>query len=441
MHPRNLLSQLALALAAFLTLATPAAARVADATTITLRSGAEIALAPDAKSGLVRLADVADVTGPDSQRYREAVVVSDARAAALDFVKGFAVGLDDVKAALENLPGGVHWGRVELNGSTCLVRGGGTAKTNSSDGPDERAASSRARATPLQDAVSRAASDTEATTLRGVIAARIAALYGVGLDHLRFKIAAPTRADEAALDATLRLGERAVVQPSAGGNSARLPLRVDIYDGASLVDSRSYAAEIQILRAVVIASERLERDQPISADSVHTEDRWIIAAGDSGARLEQVIGASPKRQLDAGRLIASGDLQSALVVERGETVWVHCISGGFVVKSKARALSAARDGQMVQLQADGTKKTLLARMSGRGVAVIELSGAGDGDTGDRGEIAVFRGPGEDDADTRPLPGAASRYSKQAPPTRSRAPGAPVSGSVRARSNAGPTIKR
>jgi flagella basal body P-ring formation protein FlgA len=60
------------------------------------------------------------------------------------------------------------------------------------------------------------------------------------------------------------------------------------------------------------------------------------------------------------------------VVRRGELVTVHCVSGGIVVKAKARARAEARQDEVIELQMDGSKKTFRARIVGPGRAVVNL---------------------------------------------------------------------
>jgi flagella basal body P-ring formation protein FlgA len=49
---------------------------------------------------------------------------------------------------------------------------------------------------------------------------------------------------------------------------------------------------------------------------------------------------------------------------------VHVLSGSVTVRAKARAMSNARDGELVQLKLEGSDRPLTARMSGRGRAVM-----------------------------------------------------------------------
>jgi len=337
------------------------------------RAAAETTNAQD-----LRLSDIAEVTGPDAHRLKNAVVLTSDELAKADFSRGFAVELDQVREAISRIPGGISWGRVTLSGSTCLLR-------KAEDLSDVPAGPPVPEFVPGRKQISQPAAEVSQTTLRGVIASRLAELQGVTLGDLRLKIASPSRADEAYLDVPMGSEKRVEITPGAR-NSSRMPLNVDVYQGDRLIENRQYTAEIQVRRWVVVPVGTIERDQIITEEDFKREQRWVSPAADAPADAAQVIGATPRKRLEAGRVITAQDLQSPVVVQKGETVWVHCLSGGFVIKTKARAMSAGRDGQLVAFQTEGNplapgarstsfqnKKTFMARMSGRGVAVIELA--------------------------------------------------------------------
>lgn len=337
------------------------------------RAAADTAAAQD-----LRLSDIAEVTGPDAHRLKNAVVLTSDELAKADFSRGFAVELDQVREAISRIPGGISWGRVTLSGSTCLLR-------KAEDLSDVPAGPPVPEFVPGRKQISQPAAEVSQTTLRGVIASRLAELQGVTLGDLRLKIASPSRADEAYLDVPMGSEQRVEITPGAR-NSSRMPLNVDVYQGDRLIENRQYTAEIQVRRWVVVPVGTIERDQIITEEDFKREQRWVSPAADAPADAAQVIGATPRKRLEAGRVITAQDLQSPVVVQKGETVWVHCLSGGFVIKTKARAMSAGRDGQLVAFQTEGNplapgarstsfqnKKTFMARMSGRGVAVIELA--------------------------------------------------------------------
>lgn len=359
----------------------PAQARaaLAESTAVVIKPAATLprVAADSANAQDLRLSDIAEVTGPDAHRLKNAVVLTSDELAKADFSRGLAVELEQVREAISRIPGGISWGRVTLSGSTCLLR-------KADDLSNVPAGPPVPEFVPGRKQISQPAAEVSHTTLRGIIAARLAELQGVTLGDLRLKVASPTRADEAYLDVPMGSDQRVEITPGAR-NSSRMPLNVDVYQGDRLVENRQYTAEVQVRRWVVVPMGTIERDQIITEEDFKREQRWVSPAADAPADVTQVIGATPRRRLEAGRVITAQDLQSPVVVQKGETVWVHCLSGGFVIKTKARAMSAGRDGQLVPFQTEGNpvasgarstsfqnKKTFMARMSGRGVAVIEM---------------------------------------------------------------------
>jgi len=359
-------------------------------TTITLRAAAEIRT-----TGAVRLADIAEVIGPESERLREAVVINGDAMNAADTTRGVGVTIEDVRRALDNLPRVVNWGRVTLTGSTCLVR-------RASIEPETSPMPAAAEPLPGRKIESQIASLVDGSTARGVIAERLARLQGVDIADMRIKIVATNRADGAFLDAPVGEGDRLEVQPGAGLRSARTALTVDVYRGDRLKETRIYSTELQVRREVLVAAVPIERDQTLTQDDVRAESRWLNPGAESGASPEQLLGGSAKKRIEPGRVLALADFQPPVVVQRGEQVWVHCLSGQFVVKIKCRAMQAARDGQLVQLQAEGAKKQFTARMSGRGVAVIELAASEDIEPRD---LTIYRAT---DEQGRAVPAAPAR---------------------------------
>ncbi len=81
-----------------------------------------------------------------------------------------------------------------------------------------------------------------------------------------------------------------------------------------------------------------------------------------------------RRNIAAGSVVRVDSLEPPIACERGDLVKVHCVSGGIVVKAWARAQGQARDGEMVELLMTGSKKSFQARMTGLGVAVMNLAG-------------------------------------------------------------------
>lgn len=103
---------------------------------------------------------------------------------------------------------------------------------------------------------------------------------------------------------------------------------------------------------------------------------------------EALINGVLRRRIDQGKPIfladiaqahtssgrsSAANLRAPMIIKRGDDVTLCCLAGAVELKSKAKALSSARDGEVVQLQVEGSKKTISARVSGPGYAVMSLN--------------------------------------------------------------------
>lgn len=322
-------------------------------TSITLRSSAT---AQPGKA--VRLADIAEVAGPEAEALAGAVVVACAQP---DASGNLAIDPGAVRAALETACPGVNWGRVTLSGTVCYVRLAQPAAA-----PESKAKE------PARD-VPAPLDASDQASIRAEVASRLASLYNVPLEDLRVGFGSLSPKDAEFLATPLRAGARYEVQPSGSVRSGRLPIRVDVYERDRLMGTRTFSADVLLRRGVVLAATTIERDQPITHEQLTEDVRWLTPDVSCGPRIEEVAGTTARRRIEAGKTITSVDFQSPVVVSKGETVWVHCLTGSMVVKVRAKALSGGRDGQLIPFQMEGSRKSFLARMSGRGTAVMEAT--------------------------------------------------------------------
>ena len=169
--------------------------------------------------------------------------------------------------------------------------------------------------------------------------------------------------------------EEFLLQPVAGrtvhvqpiGASDRMPLSITVYDGDRIVRKEAVRAEIRVRRTVRTASRALPRGVEISPDDFTTREVWV---GPGLIPAEGVVGQVTARRLEPGTKIESADIEPPLVVERGEQITLHCVSGAIAIRSPARALGNARDGETLIVEMLGTGKKVTARANGAGNAVL-----------------------------------------------------------------------
>lgn len=337
--PRRIAALLTLLGLMFVAILAPRTATAQDS--ITLRPVVRV---EDGKP--LTLAAVADIAGAEASKLAAVALGS--------YVRGTSIGIDDVRAALEK-SGLANMGRIRLAGASCEVRSSlPTAAPQASAAP-----------TPLPSPAT--------DTVRSHIPARIAEFLGVGVRDIQLTF---EPGDAALLDAPLD-SLTLSIQPTGSGD--RIPLAVRLYDRDRLVAGGSVRVGVLVRRATFVARNPIVRGTSVTDDLFTREDRWlppsVEPAGDSA------IGQVARARIGGGEVIARADLESPIIVKRGELVTVDCISGGFMVRSTARATEPGREGQVISFQSLNSKNTFRARMSKPGQAVMVLDGSDSPDSG------------------------------------------------------------
>jgi flagella basal body P-ring formation protein FlgA len=347
----------------------------------------------------VTLAQIAKLTGPDAQTLGSLIVL-DATLAPTGTAGAIVVPRERVEAALAK--GNVNWSRTLLRGraTSLLIEA-------ASDTRDEDVASAaptppqapqpttqparQAAPVPTISAPATEAPPPSAGTPRALIIAQIARELGRDERDVRVdfegRTTTPTTPTIAATPAT---GSPTANPPTAWldqpipsdwqvrlgvsgfGVNGRTPVRFEAFAGDRVVLDQSLQALTRLRVQVPVASTALARDAIITPSDLRLEERWQPAGQVAPPEPESMTGWILRRRIEPGRPVTPADLTTPLVVRRGDELWVECISGPMVVKAKARALESARDGELVRLAIDNSKKTITARMNGRGRAVLRL---------------------------------------------------------------------
>lgn len=335
-------------------------------TAVRLRSWAKM---PAAAEAPLTLGDVAEIEG-DGAAGLGAIVIHERPREAPGVQGGWLlVDVAEVRAAMDK-SGAVNWSRVTLSGSRCSIRVGAAAATQP------------AAVSVAQPEVVAVASDAPppAGSIREAVLSRLADLFGVAMGDLRAKLTLP-RASALDLDAPAPEGTMLLVEPGASSASGSVPVRLEIYRGERLEQSHTISADVHVRRQVTVTTRTVERGEALDGGATSREERWVSPGGPAALDLERAMSAIARKRLPAGTVLSAGDVQSPVVVNRGDEVWVHVLSGELRMKIKARAMGSARDGEVVKMQVDGSKKTFEARMSGRGNAVKVIEGSAGGDEG------------------------------------------------------------
>jgi flagella basal body P-ring formation protein FlgA len=155
--------------------------------------------------------------------------------------------------------------------------------------------------------------------------------------------------------------------------SERLPLAVTLYEGERIVASRTIRATVLVRRTTCVAASALRKGDALTGHDLTTQEQWL-PLGVRAAAPDTLVGAVLRSRIAPGQVVSSDDVAPALVASKGDQVTVHCISGGVVVTTRARAMAAAHDGEVIEFQALDSKRRFSARMNGRGRAVVAADG-------------------------------------------------------------------
>ncbi len=107
----------------------------------------------------------------------------------------------------------------------------------------------------------------------------------------------------------------------------------------------------------------------MNADTVSRDEQWVapsVAALDPSA----IQGVVARNRIDAGTILRPEHVEQPVVMKKGEIVTVDCVSGSVVVRAMARAMSPAKDGEVIAFQYLDSKRSFNARVNGPGRAVL-----------------------------------------------------------------------
>ena len=371
-------------LTALLTFTRPTAAIAQSATTIDVRSTVTL------PAGIpVLLKHIATVSGPDADRLATIVILHADQTTSSNTTK--SITREALRATLENAA--VNWART-------LLRGGTTTLTFAPNPAADAAPTPRISPTPAPTiaaapAALPSAAPSSVSDPRSLRSAILNALIeAAGPDAAPGSVSLRTdalpHADQQLLADPIPPSWTCHIKVMGATPSGRTTIRIEAFDTDRVALSKTLSVDALVRREVLVVGGAggIAREQPIEATDLRTETRLLTiteSARTPALTAEQVATGftAPKRRLDAGKIILPADLttlKSAVIVKRGDDVQVTCLAGGIMLKSKAKALASAREGETVQLQLEGSKKIITARVSGPGKAVLAPAQVEDSDT-------------------------------------------------------------
>lgn len=326
----------------------------------------------------VRLDQVAELSGPDAAKLAGVVVLTTGNATAATLSR------DSIKAAINAGHPAVNWARTILRGGDISLTFTAAA---AAPAPAARV-ETPARTDPVTAPQSPAPSTppptqpSHATSLRNLILRALADAAGIDIadDAITLRLDTLPPADQQLLAQPVPATWKCRIQVLGATPAGRTSIRIEAFESDHVALNRTLTIDALVTRNILIvaAPGGLARDQVIAATDLRLDRRTLPvneSARTAAVTSEALIGSVVKRRLDQGKPILPGDVatpKATVVAKRGDDITVSCISGGVILKTKAKAIGPARDGELVTLQIEGSKKTFTARMNGPGKAVMSL---------------------------------------------------------------------
>ncbi|TVQ76261.1 MAG: flagella basal body P-ring formation protein FlgA [Phycisphaeraceae bacterium] len=306
------------------------------------------------RGSAVTLGMIAVLEGAEAERWADLVVLESAEPVrARD--GWVTISMAQVRSALQGA--GAAQALLGFSGDSCMVRLRG-AVTPAPEVKPERVE----RPGPQIVDVS------GAPTVRTRFASLLAEIYGVKPQDLRLSFNA---SDESLLSMSEH-GRRIVVRPTTSGSSARASAEVRVLAGERTIASGTVSAGVELRRRVLVAGTTIDRDALVHGGMVREVSMWVTPGGGEATDLGEAVGRVARTRIREGDVLRLGDLESPVVVRRGDLLSVIALNGGVSVQVKARARSEGRVGDRIELRLDGSRRSFVAVVDGPGRAVIVL---------------------------------------------------------------------
>jgi flagella basal body P-ring formation protein FlgA len=292
------------------------------------------------------LAEVASLRGAEAEALAGVIVVPES-ATHDPNATAITLTLEHLRQAIDQTQS-VNWGSIMLRGSRCTVL--------------PPAAAPARRETPKP-----APRDPDAPiasgTIRSAVQARAAQIAQVDPDDLRLNF---DERDAETLDTPIA---GRTLEVNATAISDKLPVSIALFQGDRTILSKSIRVGVQVKRTVLKSRSVRRKGDVVAESDVETLDQWMPMTSHP-ATSEQVIGAVVQSHVGAGEIFMDNDVAAPLATQKGEIVAVRVLSGSVSLATKGRAMGPAREGELVRLQALDSKREFIARMDGKGRAVI-----------------------------------------------------------------------
>lgn len=315
----------------------------------------------------VRLADIAELQGPEAQRFADLMIVQLTGSA-----HQLEITVQEVRRKLDEA--GVHWGLVNLNGRKVAVftqKAQGASQLlamtsvsleterKSKDTPD-------AAATPDGTAATELLSEA---TLRGAIANLLVHHLQTSAEDLRLSFNA---SDGKLLELPLA-SHRFELKPLASSNSDRVDVSVAVWVDGKVQNRSTITISALIRTSVAVAAGEIGKDRVITAGDIEESEQWLTPGQAAMVvSTQQCIGAYASIIIKPGQTIRHKMVRRDVVIKRGELTMIRCLVGGAALALQAEARSDGGIGETIEFRKPGERESFMATVVGRYEAVVDL---------------------------------------------------------------------
>jgi flagella basal body P-ring formation protein FlgA len=259
----------------------------------------------------------------------------------------FTIGIDDVRGAL--IKRGVRRAGVTVRGDACavIVR-----------------ESQAAVSTETQPVIAALPEPTQGErTVRDHVRDSLERSLGIEGNRLRLMF------DPNDQSTLARATAGVTVDVHATGLSRRTPVRVTLYHGDGSIEVLRLRVGVQVLRNVARVSRSLPRGTTLQLSDFTVSQEWLVP-DEPHLDPADAVGQRVRRTVDTGDRLTSASVEPPIVIERGDIVMVHVVSGAVILRQESRALDAGRVGERIRLEPISGGQAFQAAVEGPGRAVI-----------------------------------------------------------------------
>lgn len=156
------------------------------------------------------------------------------------------------------------------------------------------------------------------------------------------------------------------------GLGRRTPLRISLYHADGSIETHRVRVDVRLLREVARATKPMPRGKIVGPGDFGVTSEWL-GADEPFVEAGVATGKRLRRSVDAGELLSGANVEPPVVIERGDIVIVHVVSGTVVLRQESRAIESGRVGDRIRLEPISGGMEFRARVEAAGRAVIVAS--------------------------------------------------------------------